>query len=148
MTFNEKSSWDWIGRDKERCVKTFDDFKKEMAKEFEMTDIDLMSYYIGIELKQRYDGIFISQEAYICKRSVEESLCHVGGCLGQRDWRGGGEEGMIESGEVEIGSAAWAGGEDVKGWVGLGEISSGAIGSAKGDCMEEADSCMVVGSVG
>ncbi|KAK3012690.1 hypothetical protein RJ639_008253 [Escallonia herrerae] len=27
----------------------FDDFKKEMAKEFEMTDIDLMSYYLGIE---------------------------------------------------------------------------------------------------
>ncbi|KAK3021291.1 hypothetical protein RJ639_047282 [Escallonia herrerae] len=53
------------------------------------------------------------------------------GCLGRRDWRGGGDEGMIESGEVEIGSADWAGGEDVRGWVGLGEISSGAIGSAK-----------------
>ncbi|KAK2988896.1 hypothetical protein RJ640_024965 [Escallonia rubra] len=45
-------------------VKMFDDFKKEMAKEFEMTDIGLMSYYLGIEVKQRDDGIFISQEAY------------------------------------------------------------------------------------
>ncbi|KAK2972283.1 hypothetical protein RJ640_014341 [Escallonia rubra] len=42
----------------------FDDFKKEMAKEFEMTDIGLMSYYLGIEVKQRDDEIFISQEAY------------------------------------------------------------------------------------
>ncbi|KAK3019181.1 hypothetical protein RJ639_004730 [Escallonia herrerae] len=42
----------------------FDDFKKEMAKEFEMTKISSMSYYLGFEVKQRYDGIFISQEAY------------------------------------------------------------------------------------
>ncbi|KAK3032109.1 hypothetical protein RJ639_037413 [Escallonia herrerae] len=42
----------------------FDDFKKEMAKEFEMTNIGLMSYYLGIEVKQRDNGIFISQEAY------------------------------------------------------------------------------------
>ncbi|KAK3028555.1 hypothetical protein RJ639_039077 [Escallonia herrerae] len=30
-------------------VKMFDDFKKEIAKEFEMTDICLMSEYLGIE---------------------------------------------------------------------------------------------------
>ncbi|KAK2981276.1 hypothetical protein RJ640_006977 [Escallonia rubra] len=35
-----------------------------MAKEFEMTDIGLMSYYLGIEVKERDDGIFISQEVY------------------------------------------------------------------------------------
>ncbi|KAK3010509.1 hypothetical protein RJ639_010734 [Escallonia herrerae] len=46
------------------CVKMFDDLKKEMAKEFEMTDIVLMSYYLGIEVKQRDYGIVISQEAY------------------------------------------------------------------------------------
>ncbi|KAK2985719.1 hypothetical protein RJ640_023686 [Escallonia rubra] len=46
------------------CVKMFDDFKKKMANEFEMSDIGLMSYYLGIEVKQRDDGIFISQEAY------------------------------------------------------------------------------------
>ncbi|KAK2985059.1 hypothetical protein RJ640_022937 [Escallonia rubra] len=45
-------------------VKMFDDFKKEMAKEFEMTDIGLMSYYLGIKVNQRDDDIFISQEAY------------------------------------------------------------------------------------
>ncbi|KAK2989402.1 hypothetical protein RJ640_002232 [Escallonia rubra] len=52
------------GRGHGNCVKMFDYFKKEMAKEFEMTDIGLMSYYLGIEVKQRDDGIFILQEAY------------------------------------------------------------------------------------
>ncbi|KAK3021094.1 hypothetical protein RJ639_046115 [Escallonia herrerae] len=45
-------------------VKMFDDFKKEIAKKFEMTNIGLMSCYLGIEVKQINDGIFISQEAY------------------------------------------------------------------------------------
>ncbi|KAL0356304.1 UNVERIFIED_CONTAM: Copia protein [Sesamum radiatum] len=30
----------------------------------EMSDMGLMSYYLGLEVKQRSDGIFISQEAY------------------------------------------------------------------------------------
>ncbi|KAK2968680.1 hypothetical protein RJ640_005821, partial [Escallonia rubra] len=81
----------------------------------------------------------IMELALECTKELAEqrSLCHAGGCLGRRDWRGAGEEGMIESEEVEIGSVDWAGGEDVRGWVGLGEISSAAVGSAKGDCMEE-----------
>ena len=29
----------------------FEDFKKAMTKEFEMTDIGLMAYYLGIEVK-------------------------------------------------------------------------------------------------
>ncbi|KAL4011853.1 hypothetical protein IC575_028917 [Cucumis melo] len=35
-----------------------------MTQEFEMTDIGLMSYYLGIEVKQSEEGIFISQERY------------------------------------------------------------------------------------
>ena len=38
----------------------FEEFKKAMIKEFKMTDIELMSYYLGIEVKQKEDGIFIS----------------------------------------------------------------------------------------
>jgi hypothetical protein len=30
----------------------FEDFKKTMTPEFKMTDIGLMSYYLGIEVKQ------------------------------------------------------------------------------------------------
>ncbi|KAL0320217.1 UNVERIFIED_CONTAM: Retrovirus-related Pol polyprotein from transposon RE1 [Sesamum radiatum] len=42
----------------------YESFKKVMAQEFEMSDMGLMSYYLGLEVKQRNDGIFISQEAY------------------------------------------------------------------------------------
>lgn len=42
----------------------FEDLNKAMTQEFEMTDIGLMSYYLGIEVKQTNEGIFISQEQY------------------------------------------------------------------------------------
>lgn len=35
-----------------------------MVNEFEMTDFGLMSYFLGLEVKQR-DGVFISQENYV-----------------------------------------------------------------------------------
>ncbi|KAL4335379.1 hypothetical protein GQ457_07G009100 [Hibiscus cannabinus] len=41
-----------------------DEFKKAMMGEFEMTDLGLMSYFLGLENKQGDEGIFISQEAY------------------------------------------------------------------------------------
>ncbi|KAJ4961986.1 hypothetical protein NE237_021896 [Protea cynaroides] len=44
--------------------KMFEEFKKAMPQEFEMTDIGLMSYYLGIEVKQMEKWIFISQEMY------------------------------------------------------------------------------------
>ncbi|KAG6492797.1 hypothetical protein ZIOFF_047764 [Zingiber officinale] len=42
----------------------FGEFKEVMTKEFEMTDIGLMTYYLGIEVNQREDGSFISQAGY------------------------------------------------------------------------------------
>ncbi|KAH9726094.1 hypothetical protein KPL70_008130 [Citrus sinensis] len=42
----------------------FEEFKRVMIKEFEMTDIGLMAYYLGIEVKQKEECIFISQESY------------------------------------------------------------------------------------
>ncbi|XP_059668866.1 uncharacterized mitochondrial protein AtMg00810-like [Cornus florida] len=44
--------------------KMFEDFKKVMARVFEMTNIGIMAYYLGIEVKQMKDGIFIHQEGY------------------------------------------------------------------------------------
>ena len=38
-----------------------------MAKEFEMTTIGLMCYYLGIEVKQEDEGIVITQEGYAKK---------------------------------------------------------------------------------
>ncbi|KAG6533955.1 hypothetical protein ZIOFF_007834 [Zingiber officinale] len=42
----------------------FGEFKEAMTKEFEMTDIELMVYYLRIEVNQRENGIFISQAGY------------------------------------------------------------------------------------
>ncbi|KAK2978512.1 hypothetical protein RJ640_023758 [Escallonia rubra] len=52
------------------CIKprnnpsTLKEFKNAIAQVFGMTDIGLMSYYLGIEVTQQDDGIFIFQEGY------------------------------------------------------------------------------------
>ncbi|KAF7153009.1 hypothetical protein RHSIM_Rhsim01G0020500 [Rhododendron simsii] len=42
----------------------FDSFKQSMVQEFKMTDIGLMAHFLGIEVMQRDDDIFISQVGY------------------------------------------------------------------------------------
>jgi Reverse transcriptase (RNA-dependent DNA polymerase) len=42
-----------------------DEFKREMKLEFEMTDLRMMSYFLGLEIKQKKSGIFVSQVAYV-----------------------------------------------------------------------------------
>jgi len=42
-----------------------DDFKHIMMKEFEMIDLGLMSYFLGIEVIQGDDGIFIHQIKFV-----------------------------------------------------------------------------------
>ena len=39
-------------------------FKSAMKKEFEMTDLGLMKYFLGIEVTQNIKGIFICQNKY------------------------------------------------------------------------------------
>ena len=43
----------------------FDDFKQSMMAEFDMTDLGTMHYFLGIEVAQTSDRIFISQKKYI-----------------------------------------------------------------------------------
>ena len=38
----------------------FEEFKRIMVREFEMADIDLMSYFLGIEVKESNEEICIS----------------------------------------------------------------------------------------
>uniref|UniRef100_A0A453AK77 Reverse transcriptase Ty1/copia-type domain-containing protein n=1 Tax=Aegilops tauschii subsp. strangulata TaxID=200361 RepID=A0A453AK77_AEGTS len=42
-------------------------FKLQMKKLFKMTDLGLLSYYLGIEVQQKPEGIIICQEAYAKK---------------------------------------------------------------------------------
>ena len=41
------------------------EFKEAMKNEFEMTDLGLLKYFLGIEVKHIHDGIFISQKKYV-----------------------------------------------------------------------------------
>ncbi|XP_040956008.1 uncharacterized protein [Gossypium hirsutum] len=50
-----------------------EDFKKQMQHVFEMTDLGLMTYFLGMEIKQGSDGIFISQQTFASK--VFEKFC-------------------------------------------------------------------------
>ncbi|KAL2470537.1 putative mitochondrial protein [Abeliophyllum distichum] len=42
-----------------------DEFKNKMMKDFEMSDLGLMRYFLGIQVKQSSSRIFLSQEKYI-----------------------------------------------------------------------------------
>ncbi|RDY06898.1 hypothetical protein CR513_09053, partial [Mucuna pruriens] len=66
----------------------FKDFKKVMSCEFEMTNIGLMSYYLGLEVKQMNNDIFVSQESYAKKaptfthmKAAKRILCYLKGTL-------------------------------------------------------------------
>ena len=48
-------------------------FSEEMEKEFEMSMVGELTFFLGLQVKQRKDGIFISQEKYarISSRSLD-----------------------------------------------------------------------------
>ncbi|KAL0438667.1 UNVERIFIED_CONTAM: Retrovirus-related Pol polyprotein from transposon TNT 1-94 [Sesamum latifolium] len=50
---------------KGNSVALINNFKKIMVSEFEMTDLCEMSYFLGLEVQQSEDGIFISQHKYV-----------------------------------------------------------------------------------
>ena len=41
------------------------EFLEEMKKEFEISMVGELNYFLGLQVKQRKDGIFISQEKYV-----------------------------------------------------------------------------------
>jgi hypothetical protein len=52
-------------------------FKEEMAAAFKMSDLGMLHYYLGIEMKQSANGISLCQGAYVMK-SLERS--DITGC--------------------------------------------------------------------
>jgi hypothetical protein len=57
-------------------------FKEEMAAAFRMSDLGLLHYYLGIEVKQSASGISLSQGAYAMKILERSGMigcnpCHV-----------------------------------------------------------------------
>ena len=56
------------------------EFSEEMKREFEMSMVGELNYFLGLQVKQRKDGIFISQEKYaknIVKRFGLDSKKHT-----------------------------------------------------------------------
>ncbi|XP_018511330.2 uncharacterized mitochondrial protein AtMg00810-like [Brassica rapa] len=49
-----------------------DEFKSNMSNKFEMSDLGLLTYYLGIEVVQSNEGIFIKQASY-AKKVLEET---------------------------------------------------------------------------
>lgn len=65
-----------------------EDFKKEMMKVFEMTDLGEMTYFLGIEIKQAQNEVFIYQRKYlkeILKRFGMEECKSVSTPMAQKE---------------------------------------------------------------
>lgn len=48
-------------------VQAIMEFKNSMLREFEMSDLGRLTYYLGIEVTQSSKGIDIKQESYVCQ---------------------------------------------------------------------------------
>lgn len=63
----------FTGNDRAMC----DEFKKSMMMEFEMSDLGKMKHFLGVEVKQSVNGIFICQKRYarevLARFGMEES---------------------------------------------------------------------------
>ena len=46
------------------CETLFSEFKSFMMKEFEMSDLGVLPYFLGLQVKLVEEGIFISQTKY------------------------------------------------------------------------------------
>ena len=56
------------------------EFLKEMKKEFKLSMVGELNYFLGLQVKQQKDGIFISQEKYaknLVKRFGLDSKKHA-----------------------------------------------------------------------
>ena len=58
-------------------VKEIADFKRKMKQSFDMSDLGLLTYYLGLEVRQTTDEITFCQKAYAAK--LVESL-NMTGC--------------------------------------------------------------------
>nr|KAJ0208302.1 hypothetical protein LSAT_V11C500255750 [Lactuca sativa] len=60
----------------ENCHEELKCFKQEMNEKFEMSDLGLLSYYLGIEVHQNDTGITLKQEAYAKNILTKTRILH------------------------------------------------------------------------
>jgi hypothetical protein len=61
-------------------VSVINHFKQEMKRRFSMSDLGLLSYYMGIEVKQGGSGTTLSQSAYAVKILKSFGLMDCNAC--------------------------------------------------------------------
>jgi len=69
-------------------VKLLAEFKRETQDVFEMSDLGIMNYFLGMKIHQCNSGIFVSQKKYavdILKRFKLESCKEVATLLAQNE---------------------------------------------------------------
>lgn len=54
----------------------FESFKSSMKVEFDMTDLGKMKYFLGVEVVQSSEGIYLSQRRYACELIERFGLCN------------------------------------------------------------------------
>ena len=47
------------------CESLVEEFKSCMMGKFDMSDLGLLHYFLGLEVNQNKDGIFMSQKKYV-----------------------------------------------------------------------------------
>jgi hypothetical protein len=60
--------------------KSIQKFKQEMSTVFRMSDLGLLTYYLGIEVKQSDEGISLSQGSYAKKILEKGGLLNCNPC--------------------------------------------------------------------
>lgn len=55
------------------CKKLINEFKARMSSKFDVSDLGMLTYYLGIEVCQRQNGISFSQRRYAI-RILEEAI--------------------------------------------------------------------------
>ncbi|KAL0368055.1 UNVERIFIED_CONTAM: putative mitochondrial protein [Sesamum calycinum] len=86
--------------------KMIQDFKEDMMKTFEMSDLGLMHFFLGIEINQEKEGIFICQRKYtetlLKKFKMESCKTVTTPLVGEKYQKGRSKKSMAPCTEVSL----------------------------------------------
>ena len=63
------------------CADNIDSFKREMASRFRMSDFGVLSYYLGIEVRQGKEALMLGQSAYALKLLERSGMAKCKSCV-------------------------------------------------------------------
>ena len=62
-------------------AKDIDSFKRKMAARFRMSDLDALSYYLGIEVRQGKEALTLGQSMYASKLLEQSGMAECKPCV-------------------------------------------------------------------